>query len=127
MNLYDKIRCMGSVPDSFDLKVEQLKDIRRSSHDAVDMIHTAYRFGFFQGIRSEEAGKAEALKRAKELNEGAIELVTMLAGLPEDDYQHEKAMASAIFQNKRTKKFWERIFKDTERIRPKMLEKKKTG
>lgn len=127
MNLYEKIRYMGNVPDSFDLKVEQLKDIRSSSHDAVDMIHTAYRFGFFQGIRSEEAGKAEALKRAKELNEGAIELVTMLAGLPEDDYQHEKAMASALFQNKRTKKIWERIFKDTERIRPKMLEKKKTG
>ena len=59
MNLYEKIRYMGNVPDSFDLKVEQLKDIRRSSHDAVDMIHTAYRFGFFQGIRSEEAGKTE--------------------------------------------------------------------
>ena len=58
-SLYERIdKNTTKVPDCFDLRISQLYDLIGRAPGVSDMLYTAFKFGYLQGVRAERAGKA---------------------------------------------------------------------
>ena len=59
MIFYEKIKRKDvTIPDSFDIRVGQMIDLKKNAPGMFEIMATAFRFGYMQGIRAERAGKA---------------------------------------------------------------------
>lgn len=60
MNLYDKIRnAECEIPESFDLKISQAGELIHNAdpQDRYDLVYIAFKFGYMQGKRAEQASR----------------------------------------------------------------------
>ena len=59
MSLYEKIENKElNIPARFDMGSKQMTDLYKNSPGKFEMMASAFRFGYMQGIRAERAGKA---------------------------------------------------------------------
>lgn len=59
MNFYKKIKEKDfKIPESFDIRYNQMIDLKHKATGYFDLTYVAFRFGYMQGVRAERAGKA---------------------------------------------------------------------
>lgn len=58
MNIYERIdKKELHIPCNFDMSVMQMNDIRNNAPSLFDIMYVCFKFGYMQGIRSEQARK----------------------------------------------------------------------
>lgn len=59
MSFYERIdKRDAKIPSRFDMTCGQADDLKRNAPGVWDMICSAFKFGYMQGVRAERAGKA---------------------------------------------------------------------
>ena len=58
MSLYEKIRnTCGEIPEAFDMRLGQADELHAAASDRLDLAYIAFRFGYMQGRRFEQASR----------------------------------------------------------------------
>lgn len=63
-SLYKRIKAQKvNVPENYDLKSEQICDIKNNAIDIFDLICTSFKFGYLQGRRAERSRRHKGVKK----------------------------------------------------------------
>lgn len=58
MNFYDKIRNTDcKIPEAFDMRIRQAVGLYSAASDKLDLVYIAFKFGYMQGRRFEQASR----------------------------------------------------------------------
>ena len=64
-NVMQKVEEMtGDVNPYYDLTIENMKEIKESSEDLLDLISSSFKFGYIQGMKAEKAKRKQDKKTA---------------------------------------------------------------